>query len=109
VAIAVVDLPKEVEVGDDDRQRPPQARGSLHLVRQGRVQVSNVVEASLRVEARLGAKSWDAQRTVDQGQWYCSHRGQPKALVPPCGYADCAEHEDEVGRKALEREEAGFA
>ena len=52
--VAVVDVPKQVEVGHDQRHRPLEASRARDLRRQRRREVARVVETGLRIDARLG-------------------------------------------------------
>ena len=54
MAVGVVDLAQQVEVGHDQRHRPLEALRAAELLRQRRREVARVEEAGLRVDARLG-------------------------------------------------------
>ena len=53
MAVRVVDVAEQVEVGHDQRQRPLEAHGATELLRQRRREVARVEKARLRVDARL--------------------------------------------------------
>ena len=53
VAVAVVDVAEQVEVGHDQRHRPLEPRRARDLGGERRGEVARVVEAGLRIDARL--------------------------------------------------------
>ena len=53
VAVGVVDVAQQVEVGHDQRQRPVEPLRAAELLGQRRGEVAGVEEARLRVDARL--------------------------------------------------------
>ena len=79
------------------------------LLVQRRREVARVEEAGLRVDARLLLELRDAQRAVDEQQRRDRERDQPRVAHPEGGDPDAERREHEVGREALEREEAGLA
>ncbi len=109
VAVGVVDVSQEVEVGHDQRQRPFEALRPPKLLREGCCEVPGVEEACLRVHARLGLELRNAEGAVNQQERSERERDQPGIPAPESreAHAECREHE--VGRKALEREQAAFA
>ena len=106
VAVGVVDVAQQVEVGHDQRHRPLEALGAPELLLHHRREVPGVVEAGLRVDSRLGLQLRDRERAVDQEQRRDRERDQPRVQVPERGDREAERREDEVGREALEREDA---
>ena len=66
VAVRVVDLAQQVEVGHDHRQRRARALRPVELLAERAGEVARVEEARLRVDARLLLERRDAQRAVDE-------------------------------------------
>ena len=66
MAVRVVDLAQQVEVGDDQRRRPLEALRARQLVRQHDREMPCVEEAGLRVDARLLLEPGHVQRPVDE-------------------------------------------
>ena len=77
VAVGVVDLAQQVEVGHDQRQRPLEALCAAELLRQRRGEVARVEEAGLGVDARLGLQLRHRERPVDQQQRGDRERDEP--------------------------------
>ena len=108
VAVGVVDIAQQVEVGHDQRHRPLEALRPPELVLHHRREVPGVVETGLGVDSRLGLQLWDRERAVNQEQRRDRKRDQPRVEVPERGDGEAERREDEVGREALEREDAGL-
>src|SRR6266508_996434 len=68
VAVGVVDVAQEVEVGHDQRQGAFEALGAAELLVQRRGEVAGVEEAGLGVDARLGLQGRDAEGAVNQDE-----------------------------------------
>ena len=66
VAVGVIDVAQEVEVGHDERERPLETLGPDQLLAERDGEMACVEEAGLRIDTRLLLKLRDAQRTVDQ-------------------------------------------
>ena len=60
VAVVVVDVAQEVEIGHDERKRPLEPLGARELLGQRRRKVARVEEAGLGVDARLLLQLRDA-------------------------------------------------
>ena len=106
VAVGVVDIPEEVEVGHDQRHRPLEPLRTRELLRQRRREVTGIEQSGLGVDARLFLQLRDAQRPMDQQQRRNREGQQPGVDVPESRDADTESREHEVGREALEREDA---
>ena len=105
VAVGVVDLAQQVEVGHDQRHRPLEALGAPELLRQRRREVARVEEAGLGVDARLGLQLRHRQSPVDQQQRGDRERDEPRVARPEGGEHDSERREDELRREGLVREE----
>ena len=105
MAVGVVDLAEQVEVGHDQRQRALEALCAAELLRQRRSEVAGVEEAGLRVDARLGLQLRHRQGPVDQQQRGDRERDEPGVAGPEGGEDDAERREDEFGRERLVREE----
>jgi hypothetical protein len=106
VAVGVVDVAEQVEVGHDHRHRPVEARRPRELVGEDVREVARVEEARLRVDARLRLQLRHRQRAVDQQQRR-DREGDEVRVPDPEGRDPQAEgREHEVGGDALEREDA---
>ena len=105
VAVAVVDVAEQVEVGHDQRQRPLEALRAAELVGQGGREVPGVEEAGLRVDAGLGLELRDGERAMDEDERGETERDQPGVQPPEGRDADAEAGEDELGREPVEREE----
>ena len=107
VAVGVVDVAQEVEVGHDQRERPVEARGPVSSSLQRRREVARVEEARLRVDAGLFLERGHGQRAVDQEERRDARTATSQGFdEPERGERDAERREHEVGREALEREEA---
>ena len=104
VAVGVVDLAQQVEVGHDQRQRPFEALRPSELLRERRGEVARVEEARLRVDARLRLQLRHRERTVDQQQRRDRERNEPGVAGPEGGEDDAEGCEDELRREGLVRE-----
>ena len=109
VAVGVVDIAQQVEVGHDQRHRPLEALRPPELLLHHRGEVAGVVETGLGVDSRLGLQLRDRERAVNQQQRRDRERDQPRVEVPERGDGEAERREDEVGREALEGEDAGLA
>ena len=101
VAVAVVDVAQEVEVGHDQRHRPLEARCARDLGRERRREVARVVEAGLRVDARLGLELRDAERAVDDDERRERREDQPRVPVPERRERDAEDRQHDVDRESL--------
>ena len=81
VAVRVVDVAQEIEVGHDQRHRPVEALRAGELLGQRGREVARVEEAGLRVDARLLLELRDAQRAVDEEERGQRDRDQPGVRV----------------------------
>ena len=109
MAVRVVDVAQEVEVGHDQRQRPVEALGAHDLLVQGQPEVARVEEAGLRVDACLGLELRDRERAVDQQDRRDRERDQPRVCVPERRDDDAQRGQDELGGETVEGEEPGLA
>ena len=109
VAVGVVDVAQQVEVGHDQRHRALEALGPAELLLHHDREVPRVVEPGLRVDSRLGLELRDRERAVDQEQRRDRERDQPRVQVPERRDREPERREDEVGREALEGEDTGLA
>ena len=78
MAVRVVDVAQQVEVGHDQRRRPLEALRARELLGQHRREVACVEEAGLRVDARLLLEPGHVQRAVDEQQRRERERDQPR-------------------------------
>ncbi len=106
VAVRVVDVAEQVEVGHDQREGPVEAVCASDLLRQRDTEVARVEEAGLGVDPRLGLELRHAERPVDE-----EHRGdrkgdQPRIEVPERREDDTEGRQHELRREPVEREEA---
>ncbi len=101
VAVAVVDVAQQVEVGHDQRHRALEAAGARDLRGERRREVARVVEAGLRVDARLRLELRDAERAVDDDERRERREDQPRVPVPERGERDAEDRQHEVDRDAL--------
>ena len=108
VAVAVVDVAEQVEVGHDQRQRPLEALGAAELLGQRGREVARVEEAGLRIDAGLGLELRDGERAVDEDERREPERDQPRVQPPEGRDADAEAGEDELGREPVEGEELGL-
>ena len=88
VAVGVVDIPEEVEVGHDQRHRPLEPLRTRELLRQRRREVTGIERSGLGVDARLFLQLRDAQRPMDQQQRRNREGQQPGVDVPESRDAD---------------------
>ena len=105
VAVGVVDVAQQVEVGHDHRQRRPRPLGPVELLAERSGEVAGVEESGLRVDAGLLLEGRNAQRAVDQQQRRHRHRQEQRVPVPEPGEGDAQHGEDEVRRETLHGEE----
>ena len=105
VAVAVVDVAEQVEVGHDQRHRPLEARGARDLGGERRREVARVVETRLRIDPRLGLELRHAHRAVDADEGRDRGEDQPRVPLPERGERDADDREDQVDRDALDREQ----
>ena len=109
VPVGVVDVAQQVEVGHDQRHRPLEAARPAELVAERGREVARVVEAGLRVDARLGLELPDRERAVHQQERRERERGQPDVVAPEHREADAERGQDEVGREVVVGEEPRLA
>ena len=109
VSVAVVDVAQQVEVGHDQRHRPLEPRGARDLGGERRREVARVVEAGLRVDARLRLQLRDAERAVDDDERRERGEHEPRVQVPERGQRDAEDREHEVDREALDGEQPRLA
>ncbi len=105
VAVGVVDLAQQVEVGHDQRQRPLEALRSTELLRQRRREVARVEEAGLGVDARFGLELRHRERPVDQEERGDREGNEPRVPGPERGEHHTECREDELRRQRLVRED----
>ena len=109
MAVRVVDVAQEVEVGHDQRERTVEALRAHDLLVERDAEVARVEEPGLRVDARLGLELGHGERPVDQEHGGDRERDQPRVRVPERREHDAEGGEHELGREAVEREEARLA
>ncbi len=109
MAVVVVDVAEQVEVGHHHRHRTLEAGGAGDLGRERRREVASVVEAGLRVDARLRLQPRHGQRAVHDDERRERGEDEPGIPGPEGGERDAERGQDEVGRDALEREDPAFA
>jgi hypothetical protein len=107
VAVRVVDVAEQVEVGHDQRHRPAEPLCPTELLCKRRREVARVEEARLRIDAGLGLQGGNAQRAVDQEERGENERDHPCVRVPEGGHRDAESGEHDLRRQVLEREEPG--
>ena len=109
MAIGVVDVAEEVEVGHDQGQRPFEALRAAELLGQRRREVASVEESRLRIDARLRLELRDAQGAVHEDQRCDGERDQPRVRLPERERGDAEGREHEIRGEVLHVEEAGLA
>ncbi len=109
VPVGVVDVPEQVEVGHDHRQRRARPLRATELLPQRTGEMAGVEEAGLGIDARLLLEGRDAERAVDQEQWRHGGREQERVPVPQPRERNAQHREHEIRREALHREEARAA
>ena len=105
MAVGVVDLAEQIEVGHDQRERPLEALCAPELLRERRREVARVEQAGLRIDARLRLQLRHRERSVDQQQRRDRERDEPRVARPERREDDAQRGEDELGRERLVREE----
>ena len=109
VAVRVVDVAEEVEVGHDQRQRALEPLGAPELFSQGRREVARVEQARLGIDAGLGLQLRNAQRAVDEDQRRDREWDQPLVRLPEGVCRDAERGEHEVRGEVLHVEQTGLA
>ncbi len=109
VAVVVVDVAKQVEVGHDQRQRPLEALCPAEFLLEGQREVARVEEAGLRIDARLGLQRRHRERAVHEQDRGDGERDQPRVLEPEVRERDAERREHELRGEVLEAEQAGCA
>ena len=108
MAVAVVDVSQQVEVGHDQRHRPLEARRARDLPGKHRREVPRVVEARLGVDTGLRLQLGHAERPVHDDEGRERREDQPGIPIPERGERDAEDREHDVDRDALGPEEAGL-
>ena len=109
MAVGVVDVTKEVEVGHDQRQRAVEPDGAAELLRQRRGEVARVEKAGLRIDAGLLLERGHREGAVDQQHRGDPDREQPGVQAPEADEREAEQADDQLVREALEREQAALA
>ena len=109
VAVAVVDIPQEVEVGHDQRHRPLEASCACDLGGEGGREVARVVQARLRVDARLRLELRHAERPVHDDERRERREDEPGIPVPERRQRNPEDRQHQVDRDRLDTEEAALA
>ena len=109
VAVAVVDVAEQVEVGHDQRHRALEARGTRELCSKRCREVARVVEARLRIDARLRLELRNAERAVDDDERRECGEDQPRVPVPEGRERDTENRQHDVDRDRLDAEETALA
>ena len=82
--------------------------GTRELLAQVGREVTRVVQARLRVDARLLLECRNRERAMDEDE-RCDHgRDQPRVVCPEEREHAAEAREDQVRRQALDREQAGL-
>ena len=82
MAVAVVDVAQQVEVGHDQRHRAIEARGARDLRGESSCEIAGVVQAGFRVDPRFGLQLGNAERAMDDDEWCERREDQPGVPVP---------------------------
>ena len=106
MAVRVVDVAQEVEVGHDQRKRALEPLRADDLLVQRGPEVARVEQARLRVDASFGLELRHRERTVDEEHRRDGERDQPRVGVPEGRDDDSEAGERELGRQSVEREQA---
>ena len=109
VAVGVVDVAEQVEVGHDQRQRTLEPLRATELLGEGRGEVTGVEEAGFRIDTRLRLQLRNAERAVDENQRRDRERNQPLVRLPEGVRRDAERGEHEVRRQVLDVEEPRLA
>ena len=106
MAVRVVDVAQEVEVGHDQRERALEPLRADDLLVQRGPEVARVEQARLRVDASFGLELRHRERPVDEEHRRDGERDQPRVGVPEGRDDDSEAGERELGRQSVEREQA---
>ena len=109
MAVRVVDVAQEVEVGHDQRERTVEALRAHDLLVERDPEVARVEEPGFRIDTCLGLELRHRERPVDQEHGSDRERDQPRVSVPERGHDDAEAGERELRRQAVEREQARLA
>src|SRR5690348_16906611 len=109
MAVRVVDVTEEVEVGHDQRQRPLEALRPAELLGKRSCEVPRVEEAGFRIDARLRLQLRDAEGAVDENKRGDCERDQPRVRLPERKRRDAEGRKDEICREVLCIEEPRLA
>ena len=109
VAERVVDLPEQVEVDHEERERSLVPARARELVPEDGGEVTGVEEPCLRLDARLGLELRHRERAVDQDERRDREHDEPGVAVPERGNRDADRDERQVRREAVDREEREVA
>ena len=101
VAVAVVDVAQQIEVGHDQRHRAIEARCTRNLGGECCREVARVVKAGLGVDACLGLQLRNAQRTVDDDERRERGEDQPGVPVPERRKRHTENREHDIDRELL--------
>ena len=108
MAVGVVDVTEEVEVGHDHGHRPLEARGAGELLAKLRREVTSVEEARLGIDACLLLEGRNAERAMNQEERGDGGGKQIGIPAPEARKCDTETREDEVCGEAVPREEPCF-
>jgi hypothetical protein len=106
VAVVVVDVAEQVEVGHDQGQRALEALGAPELLLQRQREVARVEESRLRIDARLGLQRRHRERAVHEQDWSDGERQKPRIVEPEVRERDAERREHELRGEVLEAEQA---
>ena len=95
MAVRVVDVPEQIEVGHDHGHRTLEAFRACELLAEHRGEVPGVEETRLRIDAGLLLKRRHAQRAVDEEERCDRERDQPGIDAPEGRDRDPEAGEDE--------------
>jgi hypothetical protein len=109
VAVRVVDVAKQVEVGHDQRHRAVEALGATDLLGQSGCEVARVEQAGLRIDASLGLQRGHAEGAVNQEQRREREGNEPGIRLPEGVDRDAERREHEVRCEVLDVEETRLA
>ena len=109
MAVGVVDLAQQVEVGHDHRERLAAALSATELVPEDGGEVAGVVQACLDVDAGLCLERGNAQAAVDEHERRQHEEDQPAIVVPRVGHGEAERGKHDVRREVLDGEQPAGA
>ncbi len=105
VAVAIVDVPEEVEVDDEKRQGRRGSLRPLELLDEERREVPGVVQIGLRVHPRLDLELRQRECAVQEHEGRETEDDEERGVVPQDRDGGADQREDDVHDEALRGEQ----